>query len=122
MIEAYTKYKDTRFEFCDTADRMRMGGDDYRDYRIVTLVDPYHNADPRILVRIVAWNVAPTTKRPLLVVRVRLWNHDTDLPDVDLAPHRSFIAGVLPAYAYADWLDEIGLNIPREATDLLRGW
>lgn len=119
MTEDYTKYKDTRFEFCDTAARMRMGGD---DYRIVTLVDPYHNVDPRILVRIVAWNVAPTTHKPLLVVRVNLWKYDQDLPAVDLAPHRAFIAGDMPAPVYADWLDEIGLEIPREASDLLRGW
>lgn len=116
------KYKDTRFIFSDTADKMRMGGDDYRDYRCVTLVDPYHSADPRILVRIVAWNVAPTTRLPLLVIIAGRERNDVTMPDVDLSPHRAFIAGDMPAAVYADWLDEIGIDVPRPASDLLRGW
>lgn len=115
------KYKDTRFLFSDSVKNMTVAHG-VSDYRCVTLVDPYHAADPRILVRIVAWNKAPTTNGPLLVLICGRERNDMTMPEIDLAPHRAFIAGDMPAAVYADWLEEIGVEVPRPAADLLRGW
>ncbi len=42
------------------------------------------------------------------------------LPAVDLAPHRAFCAGTMPACVYADWLEENGVELPAEAYAILR--
>lgn len=40
----------------------------------------------------------------------------------DLTNHVAFCKGHLPAHAYADWLEESGVDLPAEAYNLLRGW
>ena len=38
------------------------------------------------------------------------------------AAHRAFVAGVMPAPVFADWLEESIPDVPTEALAVLRGW
>ena len=41
---------------------------------------------------------------------------------IDLAPHRAFVRGEMPASVYADWLEENLEDFPAMGLSLLRGW
>jgi hypothetical protein len=47
--------------------------------------------------------------------------HEFDAVATDLTNHNAFCAGHMPAYAYADWLEETGVPLPAAAFRILRG-
>lgn len=50
------------------------------------------------------------------------WNDYTFAPEVDLAPHRAFCRGDMPAEVYADWLEELKVPLSPQWYVTLRGW
>jgi hypothetical protein len=75
------------------------------------------------VVKGVVWKLAAWEDGSIYHVKSSKFNRTTiDSARHDMAVHRSFCRGEMPAPVYADWLEENGIPVSRDVLDMLRGW